>query len=83
MKKLAIILLASTICSTAWAGSLTPKTAFEKCLVSVEKSAKEAGLKNPFGGGDIQAWNDFTRPKYNLCWCNHKGKPIQGFSCGE
>jgi hypothetical protein len=81
MKKLVIGILLMVLAAPAYAGTLKPKTAWERCMRSVEKACEEQGLLNPWGGGNATAWNNCTRDKYNACWCQHKGKPLPNQTC--
>lgn len=83
MKKLlavlAILMLTST--SVFAMASKPPANSLYGCMASVDEAATKSGLKNPWGGGDIKSWMDFTMPKYSACACKYYGRPYQGYSC--
>lgn len=82
MKKLALFLICMAVCGSAFAGGSRPvKGTYAYCNYQVEESARKAGLKSPWGGGDFKAWFEFTSPLYNQCRCTYGLKPYEGQSC--
>lgn len=52
-----------------------PTGTFQRCIYDVQASAKTAGLKDPWLGGDLNAYKAYTDPLYDACYCKFQNKP--------
>lgn len=62
-------------------GQRPPKGSYAECNYQVEQTAKAAGVKSPWDGGNTDSWYKFTHPLYNDCRCRFYGKPYEGDTC--
>ena len=84
-KALALLALMVMVSGTAFAsaGNVPMKGTYAYCNYQVEQTAKKAGFKSAWEGGDSTAWYNATIEGYNSCRCIHYGKAYEGRTCAK